>query len=335
VSGGLLLAPPGTVQTTLSYPAHLISNNPLPVVKESIVRPCFNGFITLRAPSAYRGSFAHPREQQMKSGHIRRFFGGLFGSILLAGCGGGGSDGSPSQTTAPSLPVTVVPASPSSSIAGVFDGTLDPGAPMTVLMLGDGSYFLVYFNSAPPQSVTGAIVGTGKLAAGDFSSSDGLDLSLVANATLTPPTVTLSAGYVQQLSLNGSLNHTANGQVAMFTSAYNNAYAKLPPLSALAGTYTAAMASANASEVSITLKINVDGTVTGQLSCGCSITATLTPRSDGMAYVANFSMTGGENILSNKTLAGNVYLDAVRNRLYVVGNIVGSTDMVVFVGTKS
>ncbi len=271
----------------------------------------------------------------MKSGHVKRFLWGLFVPILLAGCGGGESGGTPSQTTTSSLPVTVVPASPSSSIASVFDGTLDPGTPMTVLMLEDGRYFLVYSNSAPPQSVAGAIVGTGKLAAGNFSSSDGLDLSLVADATLTPPAVTLSASYVPQLSLNGSLSYTASGQAVTFTSAYNNAYAKLPPLTALAGTYTAAMASANSSEVGITLKINVDGTVTGQLSCGCNITATLTPRSDGMAYVANFSMTGGENILSNKTLAGNVYLDVVRNRLYIIGNIVGSTDMVIFVGTKS
>lgn len=49
----------------------------------------------------------------------------------------------------------------------------------------------------------------------------------------------------------------------------------------------------------------------------------------------NLSMVGGDHILSNKTFAGNVYLDAVQKRLYIVDNIVGTTDAVVFVGTKS
>ena len=169
---------------------------------------------------------------------------------------------------------------------------------------------------------------------GSFSSSNGLDLNLVGNATQTPQAVTLSASYTHQQSLNGSLNYTSSGKTATFTSVFNNSYATLPSLTALAGVYTGSIATKDLNEANIVLTIAQDGTLTGQLSCGCQINGTLAPRSDGMAYVANLSMVGGDHILSNKTFAGNVYLDATQNRLYIVGNIVGTTDTVVFVGTK-
>jgi len=271
----------------------------------------------------------------MKNGYLLRLLAGPLNALLLAACGGGGSDSPSTQTAAPTQPVTAAPANPSSSISGVFDGTINSGAPITVLMQQDGSYFLVVSDTTASHSAVGAVVGTGTLTAGSFSSSNGLDLGLVSSASETPLAVTLSASYVAQQSLNGSLSYASDGQVTTFTSSYNSTYTTLPPLTALAGTYTAAMASLNASETGITLTIGKNGTLSGQLSCGCNITSTLTPRADGMAYVANLSMAGGDNILSNKIFAGNVYLDANRGRLYIVGNIVGTTELLIFVGTKS
>jgi hypothetical protein len=271
----------------------------------------------------------------MKNRYLLRLLVGPLSTLLLAACGGGGSDSSSTQTTVPTQPVVVVPADPSSSISGVFDGAMNSGSPITVLMQQDGSYFLVESDTAAPHPVVAAIVGTGILTAGSFSSNNGLGLALVSSALEAPLAVTLSASYVGQQSLNGSLSYAADGQVTTFTSTYNSSYTTLPPLTALAGTYTAVLASLNASETGITLTIGKDGTLSGQLSCGCNITSTLTPRADGMAYVANLSMVGGDNILSNKTLAGNVYLDTTRGRLYIVGNIVGTTELLIFVGTKS
>lgn len=257
------------------------------------------------------------------------------GALLMAACGGGEANSSSPQTTAPTPPATVVASNPASSISGVFDGTLDSGAPMTMLMQQDGTYFLVVSDTTALHAVAGAIVGSGALSGGSFSSGNGLDLGLVSNAPEVPLAVTLSASYAPQHSLNGSLTYAGNGHAATFTSTYNGAYTTLPALNALAGTYVAVMASSSSSETGITLTIKEDGTLSGQLSCGCNISATLSPRSDGMAYVANLSMAGGENILSNKTLAGNIYLDTSRGRLYIVGNIVGTTGLVIFVGVKS
>ena len=262
-------------------------------------------------------------------------------ALLLAACGGGGSSsaGSPSTTTQPSVtssppPVTTLVA-PTNVISGVFDGKNDSGQPVTAMLQNDGSYLIVYSGATAPQTVLGAIVGTGTLTNGSFSSSNGLDLNLVGNVTQTPQAVTLSASYTQQQSLNGSLSYTSSGKTATFTSVYNNSYTTLPSMATLAGAYTGSIATKDLNEGNVALTIAQDGTVTGQLSCGCKINGTLAPRTDGMAYVANLSMVGGDHILSNKTFAGNVYLDTVQKRLYIVGNIVGTTDTVVFVGAKS
>ncbi|MFD2270142.1 hypothetical protein ACFS07_00915 [Undibacterium arcticum] len=145
--------------------------------------------------------------------------------------------------------------------------------------------------------------------------------------------MTLSASYTQQQSFNGSLSYTSSGKTATFTTVYNNPYATLPSVAALAGVYTGTIATKDLSE-DLILTIAQDGTLSGQLTCGCKVNATLAPRSDGLAYVATLSMVGGSHVLSNKTVAGNVYLDAVHKRLYIVGNIVGTTDAAIFVGTK-
>lgn len=256
-------------------------------------------------------------------------------ALLLAACGGGSSSTTPQQSAPVSPPpVTTTLAAPTSAISGVFDGKNDSSQPITAMLQNDGSYLIVYSDPTAPQTVLGAIIGTGTLTNGSFSSSNGLDLNLAGTATQTPQAVTLSASYTQQQSLNGSLSYTSSGKTATFTSVYNNSYATLPSMAALAGAYTGIIATKDLNEGNVALTIAQDGTVTGQLSCGCQINGALAPRSDGMAYVANLSMVGGDHILSNKTFAGNVYLDATQNRLYIVGNIVGTTDTVVFVGTK-
>jgi hypothetical protein len=242
---------------------------------------------------------------------------------LLSACGGGG--GSTSST--PTL------TAPSSTISGVFDGTLTNGQPLTALLQNDGSYYLVYSNAASPQTALGAIVGSGSLSGLVFSSSNGLDLNL-AGSSSTPPSVTLSATYTAQQSFNGTLTYTASNTSTSFNAVYDVAYATLPSLSALAGVYTGTIATKDLSENNLILTITSDGKLSGQLTCNCTIAATLAPRADGLAYIANLSMGSGTHVLSNKTFAGNAYLDAKLKRLYIVGNIVGSNEAAIFVGSK-
>jgi hypothetical protein len=253
-------------------------------------------------------------------------------SVALVACGGGGSGGEHGTLAAT---MSITPQTPNSTITGVFDGTTDANQNITALLQNDGSYFIVYSNTSTPKTVMGAIAGTGTLIGGSFSSSNGLDLNLTGAATQTPQAVTLSASYVQQQSLDGSLTYTLASKTTAFTAAYNSSYATLPSLAALAGDYTGSIATGNVSESNVILTIAQDGTLTGQLTCGCKINATLSTRKDGLAYVANLSMVGGDHILSNKTVAGNVFLDAAHRRLYIVGNIVGTNEAAIFVGLAS
>jgi hypothetical protein len=281
----------------------------------------------------------------MNSRRITLMLVAIFNLLSLAACGGSGgaSNSPPVQTVTTSPPpvvpvIPVAPVMPNSEISGIFDGTLGATEPMTAILQADGSYFLVYSNAQAPQQLLGAIVGTGTLSNGSFTSQNGLDLNLDGSVTQAPQAVTLSANFIEQQSLNGSFNFSpvsTTDAPSTFTATYNSSYAALPSLASLAGTYTTTIATVDLSEINATLTIHADGTLTGQLSCGCTINATLTPRADGMAYVANLSMVGGDHILSNKTVAGNVYLDTNHNRLYIVGNIVGTSEQVIFVGAKN
>jgi hypothetical protein len=101
----------------------------------------------------------------------------------------------------------------------------------------------------------------------------------------------------------------------------------------MAGTYIGTIATNSLKESGIEIVISANGTITGKLSCGCNVTATLTPRSDGTAYIATLQFAGGTHPLTNKNMAGDVYFDALKKRLYIVGNVSG-TGGALFVGIK-
>jgi hypothetical protein len=267
-------------------------------------------------------------------------------SALLVACGGGGGGSTVASsggvnttgsgsTVAPSTNNDVPIALPTTVISGIFDGKTDTGQPLTALLQDDGSYFIVYSNAAVPQNFLGAVTGSGNLANGSFSSANGVDASLVGTGTQAVNPATLSASYMQKQSFNGTISYTASNQTKSFTSAYNSSYETLPSLSSLAGVYSGSIATKDLREDNINLTISSDGTLTGALTCGCSIGAKLVPRKDGMAYDATLSFTAGDHPLTGKSFAGNVYLDAQSKRLYIVGKLSNSTDSVIFVGNKS
>jgi len=268
-------------------------------------------------------------------------------SALLAGCGGGGSDQAtstsgnstadtsgqaPSGNTGSNSDTPV--ALPTTVISSVFDGQTGTSQPLTTFLLSDGSYFMVYSDASTPQKFLGAIMGTGTLSSGSFSSTDALDVSLLGSGTHSADAAILSASYTEKTSLNGTLTYTASNQPRTFVGTYNSSYETLPSLQTLAGVYTGSFATKDLVEENIQLTVNADGTVSGQLPCGCAINATLVPRSDGTAYDATLSFTGGTDAFSGKSFAGNVYADTANHRLYIVGKISGTADNAVFVGSK-
>jgi len=279
----------------------------------------------------------------MRHSFLKVLAAAIVGSAFLAACGGGASStdsgatasagnnaDSGANTSNPSpveLPTTV--------ISSVFDGHTDTSQPITAFLQDDGSYFIVYSDAAAPQNASGAIMGSGSPSGGSISSSDGLDVALAGSGAQTAASVTLSASYTPKTSLNGSLSYAADGRTKTFTSTYNSAYEHLPSLSVLAGVYTGAITTKNQVEANIELTVTADGKLSGTLPCGCSITAQLVPRSDGTAYDATLAFTGGNHPFSGKSFAGNVYLDTAAHRLYIIGKLNDSSDLAIFVGTRT
>lgn len=275
----------------------------------------------------------------MRNSWLKALVAACAGAAFLTACGGGGgttvdnkSAGNSGSGSGSNNPPTV--ALPTTVISSVFDGKTDSNQPLTAFLQDDGSYFLVYSDAAAPQNFTDAVMGGGTLNNGSFSSSNGIDVSLSGSGTQTATAITLSASYIEKQSLNGSVGYTAANQTKTFTSSYNNAYESLPSLASLAGVYTGAITTKDQVESGIQLTVSADGKLSGTLPCGCSITAQLVPRSDGKAYDATLAFTGGSHPFSGKSFAGNVYFDAARNRLYIVGKLSDSGDLAIFVGVK-
>lgn len=250
----------------------------------------------------------------------------LCAAFTLAGCGGGG-DG---DTTIAALAELKLPAT---TLYGVYDGKLTgSGQPLTTLLQADGSYYMVY-SDASSQTPRGVVIGTGGLAFSTFTSMDSRDLSLVGNGKQAVVEGNMAASYVPSTSFNGNLV-LANVEYA-FTGAYNDSFKTLPTMAAMAGVYTGTIATKDLKEEKIKLTIDGNGRLSGELSCGCSVSATLAPREDGTSYVAKLAFTGGNHSLSNKSMAGNVYFDTATKRLYIVGYLGNTTDNAVYVGTRS
>lgn len=257
----------------------------------------------------------------------------LASTSLLAACGGGGSSPSTSESASSSVPKTetqvVAPTNLATLITGVFDGSDSDGQALTTILQNDGSYFMVLGN--PLKS---AVVGTGSLNNSSFASSNGVDLSNIVNGAPTKNPVVLSASYSLKQSFNGSISYTANGQSKTFVSTYNKSFESLPPLASLVGSYSGSIVTNGISETGVNLTISADGSLRGNLTCGCVINAALAPRDDKLAYVATLAMTGGDHPLKGKSIAGNVYLDVAQKRLYIVGTLIGSNESAIYVGNK-
>jgi hypothetical protein len=251
--------------------------------------------------------------------------------LALSACGGKHAS-TQQDTTSPSSQTPAPVVLPSASVSGVFDGTLtDTGQAVTALLATDGSYYLVY--SGNDQMPAGAIIGTSTTNNGSYVSNDAADLSLIGSGSQTPATGALNGSLSPGKSFSGLVSYGAAKPSTAFSTSFNNAFATLPPMSALAGTYIGAIATKSLKEDKLELVISADGKVTSKLSCGCNVNATLAPRADGLAYVVTLQFSGGDHPLTNKSMAGDVYYDAVKKRIYIVGNVSG-TEGALFVGTK-
>ncbi len=232
----------------------------------------------------------------------------VFVGVLLAACGGGGSDGgSTSVNTA----------------EGYWSGPASSGYNVSLAVLENGEAWGIYSSGS---TIYGALNGTANGSGTAFTGS-GKDFNFVSG--------TVSAGsFTGTVAQKSRIAATANtgGTVSL---TYQSDYDKPASLANLAGTYSGSGRTGRYT-FSGSIPISSTGSFTA-VDGACTTTGALTPRSSGK-NIFNFTATfvGTCALASGTTVSGVAYLDttATPYRVLALGLNSDKSDGVVILGTK-
>jgi hypothetical protein len=234
---------------------------------------------------------------------------GVLVAALLAGCGGG-DDG---QQTLPT---------------GAWVGTTSTQRGLTALVLGDGSYYMLYSDVAGATQVAGAVQGTATLDDLGLHSSDALEFN-VEGAGISPGS--LSATFSPSVSFGGEFTSSRNTSFS-FQTRYDNESAGTPSLPALAGSYTGQAGFALGVRPA-TFAVTATGQVTSSIN-DCSISGSASPRPDVNVYDLTIVFGGPPCALPNATFKGVAYLRESTGRLVAVARNEATRQSVLFSGLR-
>lgn len=241
----------------------------------------------------------------------------VFASAVVAAACGGGFDTTPPATAA------------ASTAQGLWIGTTNTGRTATGIVLGDGTFYVLYSPVGNSTSIAGAVQGSGTSSAGTFSSSNARDFNLEVPAFLP---ATVSASYVAKQSFNATIAYAVGAPVTT-TGTYDADYETAPSLTTLAGTFTGQVVSSAGVE-NATLNVSTAGAISGLSASGCAAAGSVVPRTDGNAYNISITFGGAPCIFANQTFSGIGYFNSVAKRLYAAAPNASRNDGVLFVGTK-
>ncbi len=241
---------------------------------------------------------------------------GLLSSVLLVACGGGAGG---SATSAPAA---------SSPAQGLWSGVTTTNRTVTNLVLGDGSYYMLYSPVSNPAAIAGVVQGTGSASSGVFASSNTNDYNLEG---LGVNAATLSASYTAKQSFNGTVTYNAGGTSA-FSATYDTSYDAVPSLAVLAGTFAGQVAALTGGIQNASMTVSSAGVLSGGGN-GCAISGALSPRADGNAYNISITFGAAPCLFAAQTIGGVAYFNSATNELYVVAPNAARTDGIIFVGS--
>lgn len=269
-------------------------------------------------------------------------------SIILAACGGGGgSDNSNSQQPAPKPTATAIPTAtptatptptpvPSPSAVGLWKGestnkTSNAKRAVTGIVFADGNYYVWYSSTTNINNNAGVLLGSGSVTGSNLIWTGAKDFNTEGSGSILDVTNNVTA--VSKSSLKGDSTYTNTSNNSSFTSTYSNDFELTAKLSTVAGTYSGNVSSATGNATA-NLTISTNGTLTGLTLNNCSVTGTLSARTDANAY--NLTLTFGALPCqqANQSITGIAYFDAGQKRLYTAAINANKTDGVLFVGNK-
>lgn len=249
---------------------------------------------------------------------MRLFGAAMLAAIILSACGGGGGGAGGSATTT----------APSSPAQGLWLGTTTTNRSVTNLLLGDGSYYMIYSPAGNPNAIGGVVLGTGSASGGKFTSSNAVDFNFEG---LGVNAASMSVNYAAKQSFNGTVAYTAGG-TSDFTSTYSATFETKPAVASITRTFTGQAAAFTTAAVNASLTVSAAGALSGDAS-GCAITGSISPRNDGNAYNVSLKFGAAPCTFANQTLAGVAYFDTASSTITIVAPNAGRTDGVIFLGT--
>jgi len=207
---------------------------------------------------------------------------------------------------------------------GFWKGTTDKGQAVRILVLDNGTYYIVY-TEAGNQKDAGVLYGSATAADGQFTSTQNANYSLTGFlAPFAGGGTPLTGTYVAKTSLQ-----LTNGLTSL-SAVYDDGYDHPATLASLAGQYSVMQGHITES-FGVTALINDQGQITMQ-GRECTFTGTLTPR--GSENV--FNMTIRSNGCFNGT--GILYYDVANQKIYGLAQfyngLLGFEDMYHVIGTR-
>lgn len=193
----------------------------------------------------------------------------LAATLLLASCGGG------------------------DPYAGLWKGTMDGNRELNTIVLGDGSYYMLY--SRPGTTLVGGFIhGSSDFHGARITSTDARDYNWEGRRTR--PT-TLEAKISPRQSVSGSV-----GGTTPFSVTYQKQFDYDAQLSLLAGAFKGQVAFVGGYR-DATFTVSPTGALSTNVD-GCVITGTVSPRADGNAYDLSITFQGGVCVFPFTTFTG-------------------------------
>ncbi|WP_250516884.1 hypothetical protein [Caballeronia sp. INDeC2] len=212
-------------------------------------------------------------------------------AVVLAGCGGRGSDSAPSVAEA-------------NAAQGLYSGTDANSNAVGGVVLDTGAFYFVYANTT--TNAFGLVQGTASASHGTFQSDTARTFDISGKGASDTPVL---AGYNEKNSVQGVIYTNATRQSSVrFNLLYDGTYERAIALSSVAGTYAGAAGSIKGSEAT-TFAIGQDGTIKGAGASGCTFSGTANPHGNKDFLDATITFGAAPCLYTGATVTGVVFFN--------------------------
>lgn len=226
----------------------------------------------------------------------------LFATFLLASCGGG------------------------DPYAGLWTGSMGADREVNAIVLGDGSYYMLYSQPGKPTAVAGLVAGTADFHGATVTSTDGRDYNWERPMLPSQP-VSLSARVSPRMSVAGSVDARRT-----FSITYDKDLDGDARLSDLVGSFDGNAMFALGTRPG-TFTVTAAGAVSTSIN-GCPITGKVAPRGDANAFDLTLTFGGYPCVFPGAVFDGVAVYREDQRRLdaAVINKPFGQA--IAFIGTK-